>query len=223
MNKEKRNARERAHYKINSKKIIAHIKLYRKAHPEWARATSQKYYKTHSKKIKADNKTYYFAHHEKTKARHRIYQQTHSEKVKAYQKAHYAANRNRERFKKNLYSKTHKNEARLRMKTYKQTNPEKFNEQRRLASRKHRVLKRGIYHEHYTDSYVFLRDNWICGICGRKINRQLKTPHPLSPSIDHIIPLSKGGNDNPLNVQAAHLGCNLGKSAKNIGQLRLFG
>ena len=88
--------------------------------------------------------------------------------------------------------------------------------------RKRRALKKGVRHEDYSNNYIFERDGWMCGICGRKINKRLKHPNRLSVSIDHIVPLSLGGDDRPINVQAAHLRCNLGKNARNTGQLRMF-
>lgn len=94
---------------------------------------------------------------------------------------------------------------------------------RECKSHKYKALKQGVGHEPYRDSYIFQRDGWVCGICGRKINKKLKHPNPLSKSINHIIPLSKGGNDSPVNVQAAHLRCNMGKHNINTGQLRLIG
>jgi 5-methylcytosine-specific restriction endonuclease McrA len=52
----------------------------------------------------------------------------------------------------------------------------------------------------------------------------LKHPHVGSPTIDHIIPLSRGGVDGPVNVQAAHFGCNSRKNNRAAGeQLRLLG
>jgi hypothetical protein len=96
-------------------------------------------------------------------------------------------------------------------------------EEKRACERNRRALKIGVGYEPYLSSYVFERDGWVCGICGRKINKQLKHPDPLSPSIDHIVPLSKGGTDSPINVQESHLRCNFGKQATNRGQLRLFG
>lgn len=36
----------------------------------------------------------------------------------------------------------------------------------------------------------------------------------MGPSIDHILPLARGGGDVPNNVQLAHLVCNMRKHAK---------
>jgi 5-methylcytosine-specific restriction endonuclease McrA len=36
----------------------------------------------------------------------------------------------------------------------------------------------------------------------------------MSPTIDHILPLARGGTHEPSNVQAAHFGCNAAKGAR---------
>lgn len=54
-----------------------------------------------------------------------------------------------------------------------------------------------------------------CGICGRPVDFSLKYPDPLSPCIDHIIPVAKGGHPSDLqNLQLAHWTCNRQKSDK---------
>ena len=43
-----------------------------------------------------------------------------------------------------------------------------------------------------------------CGICGMPVDFGMKWPHPLSPCIDHIIPVSKGGHASDIgNLQLA--------------------
>ncbi len=57
----------------------------------------------------------------------------------------------------------------------------------------------------------------ICGICGKPVDKSLKYPHPLSPVIDHIIPIAKGGHPSDIdNLQLAHWTCNRQKSDKLI-------
>jgi 5-methylcytosine-specific restriction endonuclease McrA len=57
----------------------------------------------------------------------------------------------------------------------------------------------------------------VCGICGRPVDFDFKFPHPLSPCIDHIIPVAKGGHPSDLsNLQLAHLCCNRQKSDKLV-------
>ena len=55
----------------------------------------------------------------------------------------------------------------------------------------------------------------VCAICGRPVNFDLHFPDPWSPTVDHIIPVSKGGNPADIaNMQLAHLQCNRIKSSK---------
>ena len=55
----------------------------------------------------------------------------------------------------------------------------------------------------------------VCGICGRPVDKKLKYPHPMSPCIDHIIPIAKGGHPSAIeNLQLAHWSCNRQKSDK---------
>lgn len=54
-----------------------------------------------------------------------------------------------------------------------------------------------------------------CGICGLPVDFTKKYPHPLSPCIDHIIPISRGGHPSDIdNLQLAHWICNRQKSDK---------
>lgn len=57
----------------------------------------------------------------------------------------------------------------------------------------------------------------ICAICGRPIDKELKAPDPMAPTVDHIIPLNKGGHPSDINnLQLAHWICNRMKSDKLI-------
>ena len=63
---------------------------------------------------------------------------------------------------------------------------------------------------------IYARQN-VCGICGQLVDFSRKFPDPLSPCIDHIIPIDKGGHPSDIaNLQLAHLCCNRQKSNKMI-------
>lgn len=66
--------------------------------------------------------------------------------------------------------------------------------------------------EPYTTAEIAARDGYRCGLCHRKVNMTLRRPSMRSASIDHIVPLSRGGDDTKVNVQLAHLDCNIKKS-----------
>lgn len=56
-----------------------------------------------------------------------------------------------------------------------------------------------------------------CAICGRAVDFNKRFPDPWSPTLDHIIPVSKGGDPASLeNLQLAHLQCNRIKGTKTV-------
>jgi len=69
---------------------------------------------------------------------------------------------------------------------------------------------------------IFERDNWICQICNKKVDHKLKFPHPMSATIDHIVPIANGGTHEPRNCQLAHFVCNSKKSNTQPDQIRMF-
>ena len=58
---------------------------------------------------------------------------------------------------------------------------------------------------------IYNRDNWICQICKKPVDKKLSFPSPKAASLDHIVPLSRGGTHESRNVQLAHLSCNTSK------------
>ena len=65
----------------------------------------------------------------------------------------------------------------------------------------------------FTRREVLDRDQWICQLCSLPISKTLQHPDPMSPTLDHIIPLSRGGVHSLSNSQAAHRICNMRKWA----------
>lgn len=73
-------------------------------------------------------------------------------------------------------------------------------------------------------SRIFERDGWRCQLCRLKVDRRRVVPHPKAPTLDHIIPLAKGGTHEPANVQLACFRCNCLKGDRAASdQLRLIG
>jgi 5-methylcytosine-specific restriction endonuclease McrA len=90
---------------------------------------------------------------------------------------------------------------------------------------KRRIVRQAIYAryrarknagvvEEFDHQDIFERDGWTCGICHEPTLRPGSWPHPLSPTLDHAVPLAKGGDHTRANVQCAHLTCNASKGAR---------
>lgn len=61
------------------------------------------------------------------------------------------------------------------------------------------------------------RDGWKCHICGKRVTKK-------DWSLDHLVPLSKGGSHTPENVALAHRRCNSRRGTGCLpAQLRLVG
>jgi hypothetical protein len=83
-----------------------------------------------------------------------------------------------------------------------------------------RLEKKGAHRANYerNKKRIFATQN-TCGICGHPVDFSLKPPHPMSATIDHIIPVAKGGHPSDIdNLQLAHWTCNRQKSDKIFRQ-----
>jgi len=113
------------------------------------------------------------------------------------------------RIYKRIYEKLHKTE--------------KDRNRRNRSKTNHIMRKRNAFISNVNSKEIFMRDGWKCQICGGMVLKRAVVPHPMAPTIDHIIPLAEGGTHEPKNVQCAHFICNSKKRDKAVNdQLRIF-
>jgi hypothetical protein len=94
----------------------------------------------------------------------------------------------------------------------------------RVAASRRRRLRVATTWDGVTDAEILERDRWMCGICRKRIGKTFQYPHTRSASIDHVVPLSQGGDDTAANKRAAHLSCNVQRSNRGGNeQLALVG
>jgi predicted nucleic acid-binding Zn ribbon protein len=85
-----------------------------------------------------------------------------------------------------------------------------------------RTLHYGGRYEYVKLSSIFERDGWRCRQCGRKTPKRLRGSRVSNaPELDHIIPLSTGGDHAAYNLQCLCRACNIKKAAAGHGQLVL--
>lgn len=125
-----------------------------------------------------------------------------------------SAGRNKERAKKWYWENRDRALANVksRRRRLSETSPEwQASERDRAVQKAHRrraqAVEAGV--EPYRREDIFNRDGWRCHICSRHVARK-------DASIDHLIPISKGGSDAPANVRIAHLSCNISRGAGRL-------
>ena len=147
---------------------------------------------------------YYVKNKELVLIKRRITYAKNSESNRNKRKKYYALNSEKEK----SYQRQHKKE-----------NPhlKRESERRRRANR----FNNGF--EYYKESFVLELYGTICHICG--IDIDLKAPRlaglegwEMGLHIDHVIPLSKGGQDTIENVRPAHGSCNVKKHSKTLSK-----
>lgn len=79
-----------------------------------------------------------------------------------------------------------------------------------------RLDRHGAHRQAYErNRKIILKTHNTCGICGHPVDLSIKAPEPMSPAIDHIIPINKGGHPSDIvNLQLTHRHCNRQKSDK---------
>lgn len=144
------------------------------------------------------------ANQEKVKADKLRWYRENSEVVIARAVAHYAANQERRR---------------AQVAAWNVANPERRRAHNSANNARRRALEAAAFVEHIDIALVWTRDEGRCWLCEVPVDPLLKWPDPMSGSIDHVRPLSKGGVHAMSNVALTHLGCNSSKQDKLVGRV----
>lgn len=73
---------------------------------------------------------------------------------------------------------------------------------------RYRARKKHEGAESFSRMEVLELSDWTCHLCGDPIDRDCDYPNPLYGTVDHVVPLAKGGTHTLDNVKAAHHVCN---------------
>lgn len=163
----------------------------------------QSYYQAHREEIVAKVRAWKLANPERVRATTARHAETNRARVRAWQLAH------PEKVRESRARRAEANHALFQ--AWRCSHPDRWREICRAAGLRHRARKAQARSEPYDWASIAL--GGPCGICGEAIDRTLAAPDPLSPSIDHIVPLARGGSDLIANLQPAHLLCNKRKGA----------
>jgi hypothetical protein len=85
----------------------------------------------------------------------------------------------------------------------------KYRDRRKEVTRRERVLSNGDVHKDISIERLIKRDKGICYLCNEKVNINVDSNDNFYPSIEHVIPIAKGGTHTWDNVKLAHRYCNM--------------
>lgn len=61
------------------------------------------------------------------------------------------------------------------------------------------------------------RDGWLCQLCGEAFESPAPAPpHPMSVTVDHVIPVWSGGGEPLENLRLAHRVCNMRRQKDHL-------
>lgn len=150
------------------------------------------------------------------------YYQNHKEEKSLYGKKWHEANKERinkdAKVRAKIWREENPDRAKSALMAWRRANPERI----RTLHAERRARKKNAIIETFSALDIYERDGWVCQICHKKVNRRLKYPNPLSPSLDHIVPLAQGGAHSSQNAQLAHWICNVRTGVNGIKQTRLL-
>lgn len=183
------------HYVENKADYLDRARTQRDA-PDYLEKSRASYYANRDKRL-AKSKEWREKNADVLREKHKAYYEANKEARQAYYREWVADPANRQRVCDNA-------------RRWAEENPEKV--------RAHKAIRRQLKREQTVEVFdpyeVFDRDGWICQLCNEPVDVSLKFPDRMSKSLDHIIPISRGGEHSRANTQLAHFGCNASKNDK---------
>ena len=205
----------------NRERYSANNKAWREANRERKAASNKTWYEANRNANREHKaavvKAWREANHERFMATKKAWREANREHIAETRKAYRAANRDWLTEYGKLYYEANREYYSERKKAWLKANPDKS----RMQDQKRRARKAMAGGECTVDDLTAIRaaqtdkrGRLICWRCGKPIT---DTPH-----LDHWIPLSKGGTNDPGNLRYMHAKCNIGKGNKlptEIGRL----
>ncbi len=187
-------------------------------HPEKFKAQKAKhdatYRATHKEQKRQRDAEYSAKNREQILLKHKEYYRKNKERMNAYGREQYQKNRTEVLASRKIYREANVEKVRAAINAWRMAHPERCRELSAKKESTRRARKRGVKTEPYDRRWVFERDQGVCYLCNVSIDYYLLFPDEMSFSIDHIVPISRGGNDVLSNVASTHLGCNRKKHVK---------
>ena len=212
---------------------------YKEGNKEKIKEKSKKYYEDNKEKFSKRAKEYYEDNKEDIKERVSKYREENKEKIKEYKKEYYEKNKEEFSEKQKIYIENNKEKIKERRKEYRKKNKEKIRERQKRAYEKNKEYYSEYKKEHYRNNpHIYFnsynkrkqleenqgngitKDQWFemmnffefkCAYSGKYIGRDSEFR-----TIDHIIPISKGGEHEVWNCVPMYASYNYSKNARDM-------
>ena len=96
---------------------------------------------------------------------------------------------------------------------------ERHGERVRQVTRQRRARLAETPVQPYTEADVYELYGRDCYLCGRLLDFTITAREPDQPTLDHVVPIVRGGSDTLDNVRPAHRGCNSWKGRRLLSEL----
>jgi len=184
--------------------------VYRATHREELRIRNAVYYAAHRGERRAASTAYYVAHREQSHETQAAYRLAHREEIRAASAVYRAAHGEEQRTASRAHYMAHRGEYQARAANWLAAHPG----QRREFVHRRRARLRSQFAARVDIMAIYERDKGYCHICGKKVKRS-------AASMDHLLPISRGGVHAPWNVALSRRHCNTRRGAYGIAQMRL--
>lgn len=187
---------------------------WQKANRNRANEYQRHWYRKNREKVREKQRQYVAANYEVVLERNRRWHRANKEREAETHRAWYAANREREQEKRRAYYRANKEQILERTRRYYRENKELYNRWSRKwrkdkpdrvrehnARRRARVINASGIHTEEDVRRQYESQGGKCWWCGKPVGNNYH--------VDHRIPLSRGGTNNPENLVIACPFCNL--------------
>lgn len=195
---------DRAYREANRERIAAKDKAYNESHKEQKQQYRKDYWQRNKERLSARSADYHTSNRDRIAAQDKAYYGANREAISAKRRARYHANPDVYRAQCAARRATHREEAAQTAKSWREANRDRF--MARIKQRKYRLRTATVAdNPEETVAFVAMLRRDPCSYCGAP-----------GGTIDHIVPLSKGGSHHSSNLAASCMTCNNKKKARSL-------
>lgn len=200
----------------NIDKIRAYDRAYRAANPR-LKACAAAYYQAHKAKwrersqrpeAKAARKIYDAQHRDVIRAQRKAWGERNSGRAREIERQSRERNRGRRRARDRAWREANPEVFRAGVARAKAAKPELYQAVQAQSSQRRRSRKRGLAVEPVTYHQIETRDHGLCHLCRQRVGKDR--------TLDHLIPVVRGGPFLAWNLALAHDRCNKRRGVRRI-------